>query len=45
MSEGGDVICFKTESTKNIGRGEGGARKPIKRKLYSETGNGPQILE
>ena len=45
MNEGGDVISSKTESTRNTGGGQGGARKPTKRKLYSETGNGPKILE
>lgn len=45
MSEGGDIICSNKESTSNTGGRQGGARKPIKRKLYSETGNGPQILE
>ena len=45
MNEGGDVISSKMESTRNTGGGQGGARKPTKRKLYSETGNGPKILE
>ena len=45
VNEGGDVISSKTESTRNTGGGQGGARKPTKRKLYSETGNGPKILE
>ena len=45
MDEGGDVIFSKKESSRNIEREQGGARKPVKRKLYSETGDGPKILE
>ena len=42
--EGGDVVSV---SRNEAPRAEGGqvARKPLKRKLYSETGNGPQLLE
>ena len=42
--EGGDVVSV---SRNEPPRAEGGqvARKPLKRKLYSETGNGPQLLE
>ena len=43
--EGGDMICSEKESTRKTEAGQGGARKPIKRKLYSETGDGPKILE
>ena len=45
MDEGGDVIFSKKESSRNIEREQGGARKAVKRKLYSETGDGPKILE
>ena len=42
--EGGDVV---SDSRNEAPRAEVGqvARKPLKRKLYSETGNGPQVLE
>ena len=42
--EGGDVV---SDSRNEAPRAEVGqvARKPLKRKLYSETGNGPQLLE
>jgi len=45
MDEGGDVMFSKKESTRNTEREQGGARKPVKRKLYSDTGDGPKILE
>ena len=45
MNEGGDVLCSKEEIARNSEGGQGGARKPTRRKLYSETGNGPKILE
>ena len=42
--EGGDVVSI---SRNEAPRADGGqvARKTLKRKLYSETGNGPQLLE
>ena len=43
--EGGDMICSEKESTRKTEAGQGGVRKPVKRKLYSETGDGPKILE
>ena len=43
--EGGDMICSEKESTRKTETGQGGVRKPVKRKLYSETGDGPKILE
>ena len=35
MNEGEDVLCSKRETTSNTRGGQGGAKKPIKRKLYS----------
>ena len=43
--EGGEIICSEKESTRKTEAGQGGVRKPVKRKLYSETGDGPKILE
>ena len=43
--DGGDVILSKKENIRNSEGGKGGARKSVKRKLYSEEGNGPKILE
>ena len=45
IDEGGDVIEPKQEWTRATEKVQGGARKPLKRKLYSDTGNGPKILE
>ena len=39
------VMFSKKERTRNTDGEHAGARKPMKRKLYSETGNGPKILE
>ena len=43
--ERSDVMFSKKESTIYTDGEQAGARKPMKRKLYSETGNGPKILE
>ena len=45
LDEGGDVMFSKKDSPRNTEREQGGAKKPVKRKLYSETGDGPKILE
>ena len=45
LDEGGDVMFSKKDSPRNTEREQGGAKKPVKRKLYSETGDNPKILE
>jgi len=45
LDEGGDVIRSKKEGTRRTEESRGGARRPPKRKLYSESGDGPKILE
>ena len=45
MDQGGDAIYSKKESSRSVEIEQGGARKSVKRKLYSETGDGPKILE
>ena len=45
FDERSDVMFSKKESTIYTDGEQAGARKPMKRKLYSETGNGPKILE
>ena len=45
FDERSDVMFSKKESTRYTDGEQAGARKPVKRKLYSETGNGPKILE
>jgi len=45
FDERSDVMFSKKESTRYTDGEQARARKPVKRKLYSETGNGPKILE
>jgi len=42
--EGGDIVSIPRNEAPRAEIGQE-ARKPLKRKLYSETGNGPQVLE
>ena len=42
--EGGNVVSVSRDEPPRAEVGQV-ARKPLKRKLYSETGNGPQLLE
>jgi len=42
--EGGDIVSIPRNEAPRAEIGQV-ARKPLKRKLYSETGNGPQVLE
>ena len=42
--EGGNVVSVSRDEPPRAEIGQV-ARKPLKRKLYSETGNGPQLLE
>ena len=42
--EGGDIVSIPRNEAPRAEIGQI-ARKPLKRKLYSETGNGPQVLE
>ena len=42
--EGGNVVSVSRNEPPHAEIGQV-ARKPLKRKLYSETGNGPQLLE
>ena len=42
--EGGDVVSISRSEASRAEIGQV-ARKPLKRKLYSETGNGPQLLD
>ena len=42
--EGGDIVSIPRNEAPRSEIGQV-ARKPLKRKLYSETGNGPQVLE
>ena len=42
--EGGDIVSIPRNEAPRAEIGQI-ARKPLKRKLYSETGNGPQLLE
>ena len=45
LDEGGDVMRSKKEGTRRSDESRGGARRPPKRKLYTESEDGPKILE